>query len=126
MSEPKTDVAPPAGAVITVTVPSLTRLRSGIVHVSFEWSPVAPGEICCGAAGARGTVCETAISGSAHRLMQTPTMYRIHMIYTPSPVWPAVLHLRWILKAAEMPRRGGVLARTERWNSRFKIHWTQI
>jgi hypothetical protein len=34
MSEPKTDVAPPAGAVITVTVPSLTRLRSGIVHVS--------------------------------------------------------------------------------------------
>jgi hypothetical protein len=99
--------------VITVTVPSLMRLRSGIVHVSFDWSPAALSEVC-GAAGARGAVCETTISGSANRLMQTTTMYRIHMIYTLPRYREPFCICDGILNAAEMPRQGGILARTER------------
>jgi hypothetical protein len=42
MSEPKTDVAPPAGAVITVTVPAFMTSRLGSFQVSLA-PPVRPG-----------------------------------------------------------------------------------
>jgi len=53
-------VAPPAGAVITVAVPSLMRLRSGIVNVSFELSVAAFGKTGCRGAGTSGTFCGAA------------------------------------------------------------------
>ena len=37
MSEPKIEVAPPAGAVITVTVPAFMASRFGSFQVSFGW-----------------------------------------------------------------------------------------
>ena len=46
MSEPKTEVAPPAGAVITVTVFSFIASRSGIFHVSFGPGVPAGGPAC--------------------------------------------------------------------------------
>ena len=57
MSAPKTEVAPPAGAVITVAVPSLMRLRSGIDRVASG--------LVLGTLG-RGAVCNIALSASVH------------------------------------------------------------
>jgi len=55
-------VAPPAGAVISVTVPSLMRLRSGIDHVSSG--------LALGTMGG-GAVCDIALPASAHNTKQT-------------------------------------------------------
>src|SRR4051794_37622672 len=54
MSEPKIDVAPPAGAVMTVTVPALTFSLFGMVQVLSAF----------GAGGGSGATCADAIVGS--------------------------------------------------------------
>src|SRR5215470_5281440 len=59
MSEPKMEVAPPAGAVITVTVPSLILPRSGMAQVSSGSLPTAPIEAGCPPSGTDGLVCGT-------------------------------------------------------------------
>jgi hypothetical protein len=84
MSEPKIDVVPPAGARITVTVPSLIWFLSGIVQVSFE--PSAAVFVRAGRGGdASGAVCDFAWSGSVNRQTHAKThlKFRTHLI--PSP-----------------------------------------
>ncbi len=60
MSDPKIDVVPPAGAVITVTVPSLMRFLSGIVHVSFEASATVLTKDGCRGGDTGEAVCDFA------------------------------------------------------------------
>jgi hypothetical protein len=83
MSEPKIDVAPPAGAVMIVTVPALTFSLFGMVHVLSAF----------GAGGGSGAACADAIVGSKLAIMPDARRRVIKRIALPQ--FTSTAPMRW-------------------------------
>jgi len=82
-------VAPPAGAVMTVTVPSLTRSRSGMVQTSSA----VRGAFGAGCCGARWAACGAALFANKHSPIEVNIKARIEIICEP-PLWISASSIR--------------------------------
>src|SRR3981189_1708719 len=93
MSEPKIDVAPPAGAVMIVTVPALTFSLFGMVHMSSAF----------GAGGRSGAACDAVMAGSKLAIIPDARRRVIKRIAVP----PILFHGAGAMVGARLRRKQG-------------------